>query len=192
MFSSLSFIFAHHLIRSFEWMNSWKVCVHESSAKNQIKNFGERAKRSFDIFWLDLHSFSSEANPPKNLFYLSKWNMKWAGTKLIICVPLNLKIKDPFEIPSCIIILAIEFLCAWIKEPWKNVVWWPAPPGTFQITFGIETATSSRRNWSIQSASLFLGWFVLQNYEKRSRHFWKRQVTIEPIHRSGKSNMKWE
>ena len=115
--------------------------------------------------------------------------MKWAGTKLIICVPLNLKIKEPFEIPSCIIILAIEFLCAWIKEPWKNVVWWPAPSGTFQITFGIETATSSRRNWSIQSASLFLGWFVLQNYEKRSRHFWKRQVTIEPIHRSGKSNM---
>ena len=95
---------------------------------------------------------------------------------------LNLKIKEPFEIPSCIIILAIEFLCAWIKEPWKNVVWWPAPSGTFQITFGIETATSSRRNWSIQSASLFLGWFVLQNYEKRLRHFWKRQVTIKPIH----------
>ena len=113
MFSSLSFIFAHHLIRSFEWMNSWKVCVHESSAKNQIKNFGERAKRSFDIFWLDLHSFSSEANPPKNLFYLSKWNMKWAGTKLIICVPLNLKIKEPFEIPSCII-LWLTITCNWI------------------------------------------------------------------------------
>ena len=58
-------------------MNSWKVCVHESSAKNQIKNFGERAKRSFDIFWLDLHSFSSEANPPQKICFTYQneiWN----------------------------------------------------------------------------------------------------------------------
>ena len=57
--------------------------------------------------------FHQRQTPQKNLFYLSKWNMKWAGTKLIICVPLNLKIKEPFEIPSCRI-LWLTITCNWI------------------------------------------------------------------------------